>query len=257
MADKRMISKSISISEKVNTLPDIFDMLLFTWLVPHADDFGRLYGSATKVKALVIPLLDKSLKEVSESLENLHNAGCIAWYEIEGTKYIQIINFEHHQSGLHKRTKSKFPEVTGNNEDIPNYSRNFPEIPSEEKGREENRKEENRTEGSRASENHFSFIHETLKKYKVEVKGVIEVERVVSFVGAMDIEVVEYCIKLSEGKGVAYVLTILQRYIKEGKTTKESISTSISSPDKNIPGGVKKEVDWDEFGRQLQEGKFG
>lgn len=146
MAEKRMLSKCISISERVNELPEIFDMLLFTWLIPHTDDFGRLTGSPAKVKALVVPMLDKSAKDVENSLIHLHNAELIIWYECNGDKYIQIVNFEKHQQGLHKRTKSKFPEPPVNPFEIPDDSRNFPEIPPEQNRTELNRTEENGTE---------------------------------------------------------------------------------------------------------------
>lgn len=135
MAEKRMISKIISISEKVNLLPDIFDMLLFTWMIPHTDDFGRLVGSPAKVKALVVPMLDKSISDVEAALGRLSGNGLILWYEVDGERVIQIENFEKHQQGLHKRTKSKFP-------DYPGSSGKFQEIPSEGKGTEENRTEE-------------------------------------------------------------------------------------------------------------------
>ncbi|OBA07866.1 DNA replication protein DnaD [Paenibacillus polymyxa] len=145
MAEKRMISKVISISEKVNMLPELFDMLLFTWMIPHTDDFGRLAGSPAKVKALVVPMLDKTLAEIADSLRRLDKNGLIVWYETEGEKVVQVINFEKHQQGLHKRTKSKFPDIPGN-------SGNFPKIPPEGKGTEENRTEENRTEENRTEE---------------------------------------------------------------------------------------------------------
>lgn len=119
MAEKRMISKVISVSEKVNELPDIFDMLLFTWMIPHADDFGRLSGSPAKVKALIVPMLDKTNSEIEGSLGRLNDKGLILWYEVNGDKIIQIENFDKHQHGLHKRTKSKFPEVPGNSEKFP------------------------------------------------------------------------------------------------------------------------------------------
>jgi hypothetical protein len=109
MAEKRMLSKVISISEKVNTLPDIFDMLLYTWLIPHTDDFGRMAGSPAKVKALVVPMLDRSIKDVEQSLGKLHNAGLVIWYEVNKEKFIQIDNFEKHQDGLKRRTVSKIP----------------------------------------------------------------------------------------------------------------------------------------------------
>lgn len=144
MAEKRMLSKVISISEKVNTLPDLFDMLLFTWMIPHSDDFGRLTGSPAKVKALIVPMLDKSIADINSSLARLQENGLIIWYEADGEKIIQIENFEKHQQGLHKRTKSKFP-------DFPGTSGNLPKIPSEQNRTEENRTEEKGTEHEQIS----------------------------------------------------------------------------------------------------------
>lgn len=139
VAERRMISKSISVSERVNRLPDTFHMLLFTWMIPHADDFGRLFGSPLKIKALVVPMLDKTIKEVEEALSSLYREGLINWYEVNGDQFIEIEKFDKHQTGLHKRTKSKFPEPPGN-------SRKFPEIPGQENRTEENRTEEKRRE---------------------------------------------------------------------------------------------------------------
>lgn len=107
MAEKRMLSKVISVSEKVNTLPEIFDMLLFTWMIPHADDYGRLPGSPAKIKALVVPMLETSLIGVKHSLERLADKKLILWYEAGGEKIIQIIDNEKHQQGL-KGKKAKY-----------------------------------------------------------------------------------------------------------------------------------------------------
>lgn len=145
MAEKRMLSKVISISEKVNELPDIFDMLLYTWMIPHADDFGRLAGSPGKIKALVVPMLEKSIKDIRQSLQVLDAQGLILWYEVEGERVVQIQQFEKHQQGLHKRTRSKFPDFPGN-------SGNVQEFPSELKGTELNRTEEKRTEEKRTEQ---------------------------------------------------------------------------------------------------------
>lgn len=121
MAERRMISKIISISEKVNSL-SLFGRLLYTWMIPHADDFGRLPGSPVKVKALVVPLADESIKDVEEALAEMHRRGLILWYEVNGEKFIQITNFEKHQQGLHKRTKSKFPAPPSDIPEIPGSS---------------------------------------------------------------------------------------------------------------------------------------
>ncbi|WP_244964900.1 DnaD domain-containing protein [Paenibacillus barcinonensis] len=146
-----MIAKIISVSDKVNDLPDIFDMLLFTWMIPHTDDFGRLPGSPSKVKGLIVPNLERVGKaDVKTALEHLQAAGLIQWYEVDGDSVIQIVNFEKHQTGLHKRTRSKFPDPPSDNSrqfpEVPGSSDQFPKIPPELKRTEEKRTEENRSE---------------------------------------------------------------------------------------------------------------
>lgn len=233
MAEKRMISKSISVSEKVNMLPDIFDMLLFTWLVPHTDDFGRLTGSPAKVKALVVPMLDKSIRDVERALSELHSAELIIWYECNGDRYIQIVNFEKHQQGLHKRTKSKFPEAPSNSYEIPEHSRNFPEIPSELNRTEENLTEEKGTEQKGVSPR--DLVLKWINQYKLICKGAFQLDEICAYLGMMDVEVIEYSIKQSEGKNVSYAMSIIDRYRREGKTTKESIRQHLQPvPDKKV-----------------------
>lgn len=231
-----MISKVISISEKVNMLPDIFDMLLFTWIIPHTDDFGRLAGSAAKVKALVVPMLDKSLREVNESIQRLNDQGLILWYEAEGEKVIQIINFEKHQQGLHKRTRSKFPDPpndSDNNFNFPRNSGNFPTFPPEEKGRELNRTEQNgiEEEGNRTGNaDHLSHdsikdsILNLIKECKVEKCDLYSLDIIYSFIGAVNIEVLEAAIKKSSNKHINYAINTLKNWLSEGKTTLDQIN---------------------------------
>lgn len=225
MAEKRMISKVISISKKFNIqLTDHFSRLLYLLLIPHSDDFGRLTGDPFKVKALILPMMNEvNWEEVEDTLGNLHSAGLINWYETSGEKYIQIINFDDHQQGLHKRTRSKFP-------DPPEHSRNFPEIPSEQ-----NRTEGNRTEEKGTEQNGVPFENSILKwlnQYKIQYRGNYQIEQVESYIGTMDIEVIEHCIKQSEGKNTGYVITVMDRHIREKKTTKESIRRLQPVPDK-------------------------
>lgn len=224
MADRRMISKSISISERVNSLPEYFDMLLFTWMIPHSDDFGRLMGESTKIKALVIPLLPKSVREVTETLQRLHDSGLIVWYTVNSGKFIQIVNFEGHQTGLHKRTKSRFPEVPGS-------SRNVPEIPGQEKGREEKGIEEKRTEGSPPPDLKRD-IQNLLEASQVEDYTIHHIEIISSYHGVVDFEVIEYAIIKSKKKHVNYTVRTIEGLVREGKTTKESVKYIHAVPDK-------------------------
>ncbi|WP_436663584.1 hypothetical protein ACOALA_13680 [Alicyclobacillus acidoterrestris] len=130
MANRRMISKSISVSEQVNNM-STFASLLFTWMIAHADDFGRMPGSPAKVKALVMPMRPESVHEVEAAIREMAEQGLIIWYEVSGVRYIQFSTWERHQTGLHKRTKSSFPEPE---ED----SKRVTEIPGNSRSTEEN-----------------------------------------------------------------------------------------------------------------------
>lgn len=124
MANRRMVSKSISVSEQVNDLND-FASLLFTWMIPHTDDYGVIPGSSKKIKALIIPMRKQSNEHVETALKEMQSAGLIWRYIYKNSEFIQFCKFEEHQEGLHKRTKAKNPlycEVVGDSE-------NFQEVP--------------------------------------------------------------------------------------------------------------------------------
>lgn len=200
MAEKRMLSKVISISKKVNLrMPDHFSRLLYTWLIPHSDDYGRLTGCPYKIKALVIPMLTETWEEVKQALQNMDDAELIQWYTVDGEQYIQINNFEDHQSGLHKRTTPKIPEP-------PNISRKFPEIPLEEKGTEGNRRE-----GKRMSkEEEKTALLSQINRIGLQTKGAFELDNLYSYLGVMEYEVILDAINRSEKqKKLSYALGIL------------------------------------------------
>jgi hypothetical protein len=139
-----MISKSLSTSEKFANLGKQagrlaeFCQALYPLIVAHADDFGKLPGDPFTVKFSCHPTSPRSLEHFQDALLRLHEVGLIVWYQVDGKPYLQVTQYERHQEGLHKRTKSKFPDVPGD-------SGNFPEIPGQLKGREEKGREEKRT----------------------------------------------------------------------------------------------------------------
>lgn len=155
MASGRILKTQISLSEQVNDLP-LDAALLFTWMIPHADDFGRMCGSARKIKAQVVPMRDDfSAASVERCLLEMRAAQLIDRYEVSGELYIQFPRWEEHQSGLHKRTKSKIPDPPASEDsaplpESPGISRNFPEFPSEQ-NRTEQEENGKRTELEAAS----------------------------------------------------------------------------------------------------------
>lgn len=237
MAEKRMISKVISISEKVNNLPD-FDALLYTWMIPHSDDFGRLEGSPGTVRALVMPRRNSTDEDVRSALQRMAEVELILWYKSNNKMVIQINNFEDHQQGLHKRTRSKLPDPPEDSESyfhLPRNSGNFPTFPPEEKGREGKRTEQKGigTEGkgtgdadslSPDSNPHKDSILKLIQECKVDKCDLYSLDIIYSFIGAVDIEVIEAAIKKSSSKHINYAINTLKNWAAEGKTTLEQIN---------------------------------
>jgi len=167
MASGRILKTQISFSEQVNDL-SIYSALLFTWMIPHADDFGRMHGNARKVKALVVPMRDDftSIK-VEECLVEISKAQLIDRYRFDGEFYIQFPAWEEHQSGLHKRTKSKLPEPPEKNL-IPGNSGKFrPELELELELEQE---QEKKREGDKSPESSRGKKTEGQKKTKFDYK---------------------------------------------------------------------------------------
>lgn len=165
MANRRMISKSISVSSKVNSVSD-FAALLFTWMIPHTDDYGVLDGSPGTIKALVVPRRKQTEKQVSEALQELQQIGLVWWYYYENKQYVQFINFEEHQEGLHKRRAPKLPLY----KDSLDFSGKFPEIPGNSRLIEQNRIEEKGIEekrpGNSGQKQYAEFVFLSEEEYQ-------------------------------------------------------------------------------------------
>ena len=104
MRNRRMISRTISTSEKLHKI-DWKARLLFTWLILHCDDEGRMAGSVQTVKAVVLPMADCSFAEIEKWLADMRKVGLIRWYRVEGKKYIEIIKWGDFQT-FHGVSKS-------------------------------------------------------------------------------------------------------------------------------------------------------
>lgn len=139
-----MISKSLGSSRKFHALLQQggemgeFCQLLFPLIVVNVDDFGRMSGDAFTVKHVALPSSPRPESDFTRALELMAQVGLIDRYEVDGETYLQVCRFDEHQSGLHKRTASKFPEVPASLQTLPGNSGNFPP----------NRTEGNLTEGN-------------------------------------------------------------------------------------------------------------
>lgn len=107
MARGRMLSKDISLDEKVNALSDDSARLLFTWLIPHLDCEGRIYGETEVIRAIVVPRRNWSNKKVEKYLIEMEKLGLIARYSHNENCYLVAPSFEKHQIGLRKERESQ------------------------------------------------------------------------------------------------------------------------------------------------------
>ena len=116
MARGRMISKTLGTSQKYAKLTGSlgeFSAALFPLLISHCDDFGRLEADAFTIKVRVWPTSRRSEKQFQNALLLLDKVGLIQVYVVDGQQFGEVVNFSDHQQGLHKRTRSRFPSVTG------------------------------------------------------------------------------------------------------------------------------------------------
>jgi hypothetical protein len=125
MARGRMLSRTLGSSVRWGvTLPKVlsdapelieFSQTLYSLLLAQSDDFGRQEGNIDTVRFRVFPTSRRTEDEFERALLALNEAELIDWYEAQQPhspveRVIAIRKWDSHQTGLHKRTKSKFPD---------------------------------------------------------------------------------------------------------------------------------------------------
>lgn len=92
-----MIDKKISVSEQVANLP-VEAQLIFTWSIVHADDLGLLPRSHRTLKAMVTPMLDLTIDQFGNHMEDIVRQGLIREFVFKEEKFYRVINFKEHQT---------------------------------------------------------------------------------------------------------------------------------------------------------------
>jgi len=98
----RLLWAGISDSKKMKAIVGTREFrigchLVYTWLLPWCDDDGRMPGEPLKVLANIIPNEGFSVKEIEKMLQELTKVGLLVWYEIDGERFIQILDWERYQ----------------------------------------------------------------------------------------------------------------------------------------------------------------
>ncbi|MDB5258089.1 MAG: dnaD, partial [Chitinophagaceae bacterium] len=112
MAERRMLSKTISTSRKVNKLTDRAG-LLYTWLIAHTDDYGRMEGDALSVRAKVVPMRNSTIDEVESDLVILEK-DLIKRYTVKDEIFLELLNFDSFQTFRSDRPRrAEYPDELG------------------------------------------------------------------------------------------------------------------------------------------------
>ena len=90
MSRHRSISTDISTDSRVAQLAEYgpLPLMLYTWAIPHADDWGRMTGDPRQFKLLVCPGLDVTAKDVEQALTAIAEVGLWLRYDVAGKWYI-------------------------------------------------------------------------------------------------------------------------------------------------------------------------
>ena len=96
MAQRRMLSRRISQSKKLNKLP-LKAQLVWTWTIPYLDDYGCYTADPEDIKSEVFPKNKKiSIKDIAVALQQ--EIGLVKLFQINGNAYQQYENFEDFQT---------------------------------------------------------------------------------------------------------------------------------------------------------------
>ena len=105
----RQIHDTVSISGSLARLSD-FGERLYWRLLSQSDAWGRLVGDADKVIALCCPRLRVTEEQIDAAIAELVDVGRVIAYDVDGTRYLQLADFDKHQPmSARGRGTSKIP----------------------------------------------------------------------------------------------------------------------------------------------------
>jgi len=103
----RTIKPSFFQSDDVSALP-LRARLTWIGLWTQCDDQGRTKDHARLIKAAIWPLDNVSLADIEEDLTTLAEQGRIVRYTAAGQRYLEIVNWDVHQS-INRPSPSRIP----------------------------------------------------------------------------------------------------------------------------------------------------
>jgi hypothetical protein len=117
MSRKRSVSSDISTDPKIEQLSEhgTLPLLLYTWGISHADDWGRITGDPRQFRLTVCPSLAITAVEVELALDRIAAVGLWSRYVADGKPWIAFdpTDWKQMQSQLVAKARRKPFEVRG------------------------------------------------------------------------------------------------------------------------------------------------
>ncbi len=169
-----MLNKSISLSAQVNKLK-LKSKIIYTWAIPHLDDYGLISNDQEVIKAMVVPMIkDIEITDINEFILDAEAVGLTK----EWSDCIEFLGFENHQSiTAEKRAKCHFSKNPKNPQENFGENKNPQESPVQEKGREVKRREDKGREGVQGeprAANAATTPQEEAKNFFIQTIALIE-----------------------------------------------------------------------------------
>lgn len=106
----RMLHGSISNSAKLEALSCDGARLMFTWLIAHCDNLGRIRAEPIQLKATVLPRNPATLVQITKWSLEMHESGLLQLYKAQGQLFMQVHNWTTYQRLHHNHaSSSKLP----------------------------------------------------------------------------------------------------------------------------------------------------
>jgi hypothetical protein len=125
MASGRMVSSRVATDARLAALSCPAARLLYITMITQADAKGRLRGEPAYIRQVALQNERVTDAQVARWLSEMVSQKLISWYEVDGSRYIELVGWREHKSlcqqRLDRATHSDYPDpgqpvVTGGNQ---------------------------------------------------------------------------------------------------------------------------------------------
>ena len=226
----RIIKESICSNEQIDQLSP-FEEIFFYRLIVNADDFGRMDGRPSILRARLFPLKAIRDDQIEKALHTLTSVELVHRYYVHGKPFVRLLGWERNQQIRAKKSRYPSPEDADGSEPIPADAGACNQMISNDIKcprnpiQSESESNQNPEAVTRPREAAAAAPELTIEAYAASVLNVLSprnMEELVSFREPLSEELIRYAIDEACAAGIrnwAYVRSILTRFVRSGFKT--------------------------------------